>query len=185
MADVNVNTTMTVDLMPKLLAALQELDVREVLVGVPADEAWRDKNTAANEDPDNVPINNAALAYIHNYGAPDVGIPPRPFLVQGVLNVKDQIVGRLRIAARAATGPRAESIDQTLTAVGLIAQAAVRKKITDGPFTPLKPATIARRDRKKRTAAQRKAVHTVLQIRPLIDTGQLRHSINFAIRDRE
>ena len=53
---------------------------------------------------------------------------------------------------------------------------AIKAKITDGPFEPLKPSTIAARKSKRKSRSN-------ADIKPLIDTGALRNSISYVIRD--
>jgi hypothetical protein len=107
----------------------------------------------------------------------------------------------------AAAKASADEAEKTLHAVGLAARNAVVRAITnpDPKFVPLKPATI--RARLRRTGAGRRKLKTLGMIkaaagwtgnqsnqaltewaeagniRPLIDTGQLRASITYVIRD--
>ena len=137
--------SVTIDRVADALRAIDLLGTKRVMVGIPSTKAGR---SAAGD-----PINNAALGYIHENGAPEVGIPARPFLVPGVASVQPKIEEGLKAAGDAAFGGKEESVDRALTRVGLIGQAAVRKKITDGPFVPLKPATISARKRRSDAAA--------------------------------
>jgi len=155
--------TITIDEVAKVVGAMRSLASQRVLVGVPAAEAGRrDEDTG---------INNAELGYIHDRGAPEVNIPARPFLEPGIKDVQPAIEDGLKSAADAAFMGRQEAVDRQLNAIGLKAQAAVRAKITTGPFVPLKLATLAARRRRGRTGTK-----------PLIDTGQLRNAINYVIR---
>jgi hypothetical protein len=129
----------------------------------------RDESGAA------VPINNAALAYIHENGAPEVGIPARPFLGPSVKENKSEIVAGFKVAGELAGKGNAAAVERQLHRIGLRAQAAARKKITEGPFVPLKPATIAARKRKRKSRKN-------TDIRPLIDTAQLRNSLSYVIK---
>lgn len=155
------------DELPKLNAALRALTANRVLVGIPAEDALR------RPDPDEggPPINNAALLYIHEHGAPEANIPARPSLFPGIATVQGEINKRFETCARDALAGKTVNVTRTLTIVGLIAQNAVKAKITEGPFIPLAPATLAARRRKGRTGE-----------RPLIDTGQMRNAVTFVIR---
>jgi hypothetical protein len=157
-----------------IVAAVESLAKKRVLVGIPADS---DKNTRASG-----PMTNAALGYIHENGAPSVNIPARPFLVPGVQNAQSAMTPHLEAAARAAVAGDEQKMLQALNAVGLVAQNAVKAKITDGPFEPLKPGTVARRMRTK-ARRRRKVVTASADAHPLIDTGQLRNSITYVVRD--
>jgi hypothetical protein len=160
---VKSGVTTVVDNVAKVLAGMNALATQRVMVGIPS--------TKADRREDGSPINNAQLGYIHENGAPEVNIPARPFLLPGVRADQAKIEEGLRAAANSAFDGKPEQLQRDLTRVGLIGQAAVRKKITDGPFEPLKPATLAARRRRGRTGTK-----------PLIDTAQLRAAINFVIR---
>ena len=136
-----------------------------VYAGVPADKAGR-------EETEGQPINNATLMYIHEHGAPEVNIPARPVLVPAMETIKKQVVGMLKKAASLAIEGDKSSVKKQYMAIGLLAQNAMRKRITDGPFVPLKPGTIAARRAKGRRGTK-----------PLIDTGQLRRSLTYVIRE--
>lgn len=155
--------TTTVDHAAKIISGIADLVGTRVMVGVPADKTDRRD--------DGAPINNAALAYIHENGAPEVSIPARPFIQPGLDEKKDAIVSGLRKVGEAALDGRPEAMDRGFHAVGLKAQAAIRAKITTGPFLALKPATLAARRRRGRTGDK-----------PLIDTAQLRNALNYVIR---
>lgn len=157
----------TKDRVDEMLASVQELVQKELLVGIPAATAARDPEDGEE------PIDNATLGYIHEFGAPAANIPARPFLIPGLQDARDQVGKRLGRAASAALDGNAERIEDEYDAAGLIAQNAVRRKITEGPFVPLKPATLA-----KRRARGRKGD------KPLLDTGQLRRSITYVVRNR-
>jgi hypothetical protein len=149
-----------------LLKAVTLLEKKQVLVGVPVETAEREV------DPDS-PINNAALAYIHNYGSPTQNIPPRPFLEPGIKNAQADIVAQFRKAGEAALDARPDGVTKGFIAAGIVAVSGVKSKITMGPFEPLAPSTLAARRRKGRTGTS-----------PLIDTGALRNSINYVVRDK-
>ncbi len=141
--------------------AVEALTRNAVYVGVPATAPPRRDE----------PITNASIAYVQEHGSPALHIPPRPFLRPGVAAASDQLADRLEDAAHLALAGNRNGVIKTLHAIGLIAQAAVRRKITEGPFAPLS----------ERTLAARRA-RGVTRTKPLIDTGQLRNSINYVIR---
>lgn len=150
------------------MKALTALTRKDVLVGVP--EGTRQRRSG--------PINNAALAYIHDNGSPQQNIPQREFLRPGIKMVQDDIATRFRQTARKALDGNVEDVEKGLNAAGLIAQKAVRRKITVGPFAPLKSATIKARSRRHKGRTSKK-------VTPLLDTGQLRHAVNFVIADKK
>ena len=146
--------------------ALELLLKREVLVGIPAANAARDP-----EPGETTAATNALIGYVMEYGSPAQNIPARPFLHPGVANAREGIELHMKKAGQLALRGKQDEIGQELEKVGLIAAASVQKKITDGPFQPLKPATLAARRRRGRTGD-----------RPLIDTGQLRRAITYVVR---
>ncbi|CAK8737754.1 hypothetical protein SODG_007524 [Sodalis praecaptivus] len=78
-----------VDKAQSLLDALKTLGNREVLVGVPAEDAARD----------DVPFGNAGIGYINEHGSPAQNIPARPHLQPGVKSVQDKTLPLLKQAA--------------------------------------------------------------------------------------
>jgi phage gpG-like protein len=151
-----------VDNVARFTAGIEKLASTRVLVGVPAEKGSRK---------DGEPINNAALAYIMEQGAPEAGIPARPFLKPGIESKQDDIAAALVKTGRAALDGKPEAVDRGYNITGLIGQNAVRAKINEGAPPPLKPATLAARRARGRTGDK-----------PLIDTGQLRNSLTYVIR---
>jgi hypothetical protein len=157
---------MTKDGLKVLQDAMDTLATRQVLAGVP--EAETTRTDAENKDG----ITNAALAYIHENGAPEAGIPARPFMRPGIENVKDKLAKMMVGAAKAVVdGGDDQEVMKRLTAAALVAESAIRDKIVDGPFKPLAEATIANRRRQGRMGTA-----------PLIDTGALKASIKGVVR---
>ncbi len=187
-----------VNKLPHVKVAFAQLSRKEVMVGVPREDAAR-----KDDSEDKGEMNNATLAYIHDNGSPAAHIPARPFMRPGIDAVKGQIVTRFRGAAKSAMSLRPGAdprITQTLMAVGLIAQASIRKTIGEGIPPPLAPSTVAQRFRSRGTKSRRKGEEKYMDliaqgaspedaqveanIIPLVNTGQLRNSINYVIRDK-
>jgi hypothetical protein len=154
----------TKDGVPALLKAIKDLTSKEVLVGIPDVAAGRNDADA---------ISNAEIGNLMETGSPAQNIPPRPHLVPGVEGARDKIEKRLKAGAEAALSGKASDADATLTAVGILGENAVKAKITDGPFVPLSPKTIAKRKAKGRTGTK-----------PLIDTSQYRRAITHVVRKK-
>ncbi|WP_199085948.1 hypothetical protein [Bosea sp. ASV33] len=154
----------TKDGVPDLLKAIKALTSKEVLVGIPDTAAGRDDGDA---------ISNAEIGYLMETGSPTQNIPPRPHLVPGVESARDKIEKRMKTGAQSALSGKSSDADATLTAVGITAENAVKAKITEGPFAPLSPVTIAKRKAKGRTGTK-----------PLIDTGQYRRAITHVVRKK-
>jgi hypothetical protein len=181
MAIIPNSVTKTIDNVDKLINRLDVLTQSDVLVGIPAEKATRKGQ----------PINNAALAYIHEFGSPLHHIPARPFLIPGVAKIRRQAMVMLRQGALDVL--KGGSPLPILNRVGMLARNSVVESITDPvpPFVPLKPATI--RARLRRTAAGRRQLRKLKgdaltswaeagNIKPLIDTGQLRAAITYVVR---
>src|SRR6185312_6997674 len=134
--------------------ALRDLTGKEVLVGFPESGAAR---TGGG-------ITNAALGYIHEFGAPAANIPPRPFLVPGVRKVANQYTPHLRKAAEAALNGDAQTVQRELVAAGIIAETGAKAEITTGNFVPLKPGTIAARARGRGTLSRRPSEEQYMQL---------------------
>lgn len=160
-----MTVVVTQDRTAAVLAALRELTRKEVLIGVPAENA--DRDPAPGEE--NIP-SNAALGYIHEFGMPEENIPARPHLLPAVEEIKDKAVERLRKAGQQALSGRPEEAEKALHVVGLMGQNAVRGRITNGPFAPLSPVTIKHRKARGRTGEK-----------PLLDTGNLRQAYTYVV----
>ncbi len=163
-----MSVIVTKDRTGELLKAIVALTQREVLIGIPADAPAR-----TPEPGEPAPPSNALIGYKMETGDPEMNLPARPFLVPGVEAIKDKAIARLKKAGEDALKGDLGKVDQALHAVGLMGQSSVQAKITDGPFVPLAPRTLAQRRARGRTGD-----------RPLIDTGQLRRSVNYVIRTK-
>lgn len=159
----------TIDRVGDILKGLQALEGQRVLVGIPANETER----KPDEDGSKPPINNAALGYIHEHGAPEVNIPARPHLIPTITEHKDYVAEQYRLAAVDAMEGRADRVERRLHAMGMKVSMAVRRRIIDGEFEPLAEATLAAR---KRAGFKGE--------KPLNRTGQMRNSYTYAVRKR-
>lgn len=153
------------DKVAETIDGIQRLTSTRVMVGVPGDKTDRD---------DASPVTNADLAYIEENGSPEANIPQRKFMYPGLEAAQDKLTDKLEQVGNAALDGRPDAVDRGFNQVGLIGQSAIRKKITDGPFVPLKPSTLAARRARGRTG-----------MKPLIDKGELRAAINYVIRKAE
>lgn len=157
----------TLDKVPDAIKALRYLDTNRVMIGIPSSKAGRREDEDGNKEP----INNAAIGFIMENGAPEVNIPARPSLIPGVKSIEEQAVKRLKDAGNAALSGDPKRAERQYNAVGLMGQNAVKRKITDGPFAPLSPRTLAARRARGRTGEK-----------PLIDTSQFRNAVSYVIR---
>lgn len=177
--------TVTKDILADVVRSINNLVKKDVLVGIPDTTAER------NQGEDSGPINNATLGYIHENGSPARNIPARPFLVPGVADAQERIEQRLNKAAKAALGNQRRKSDDELEAAGMIARDSVKRKINSGEFEPLSEATLRARAAKGRKGAKDELKSRAEgnapnndNARPLIDTGQLRNSINYVVRNK-
>ena len=167
--------SMTLDRVADVVAGIRSLGEKQVLVGVPE---------AKDERKDGDEITNAALAYIHTNGAPEVGIPARPFIQPGIKEKQDEISSRLKETAVAVLDGNTGTAERGLAAAGQIGASAAQNKIREGLQPPLKESTIAaRRIRSKGSRYRRKAT-AASAVKPLLDTAQLLRAITWVIRKR-
>jgi hypothetical protein len=178
-----------------ILDSLRGLTKSQVLVGIPEDKSARDGE-----------ITNAALGYIHEFGAPAANIPARPHLIPGVRKSAPQYLPHLRKAAESALEGDPQKMQHSLMRAGIIASSAVRREITTGNFVPLSPVTVWHRHIARGTQSMRPSEKRYLDlvygnekkgipggmtpamaqaatgIKPLINTGQLRNAYTYVIR---
>lgn len=173
----------------EIARALLTLTAVEVLVGVPESKAERD-DTADDENESIGAINNAALAFIHDQGAPDKNIPQREFMGPGIAEAEPQIAKIMEgMLVKVLDGGDASSVEQGYHQVGLKAATSIKNAINQGIPPPLAKATLQARARRGRKGAKeelaargRGEAPTLTNAKPLVDSGQLRNSITYAIR---
>ncbi len=184
--------TVVKDSVSKVVWALTDIVCKQVLIGIP--------DSSTERDDEDVPMTNATLAYIHEYGSPAANIPARPFLIPGVEKAKEPALVELRAAADATLKFDSAKADKHLNLAGQIGMVSAKDAIENGNFVPLKPATVRARKYKRGTKSRRPAEEKYLElvkggmppgdaqvaagIKPLIDTGQLRNSLTYVVRRR-
>lgn len=182
------NIIVKIDRLGELSKAVEKLASSRVLVGIPESTAGRTDDSGEN---------NAALGYIHEFGAPAQNIPARPFLMPGIQDAQEQIATRLGAAARAALKGDSSEVQAELSSAGTLAASSAKHRITAGPFEPLKPETVANRLRNRGTKSVRpeerayadliargespQTAQEQAGVKPLIDTGQMRNAITYAV----
>lgn len=144
----------------KIVAELAKAGGSFVKVGYPEEKSKVHKGEGQ-------PIEMAQLAAVHEFGSPSRNIPARPFMAQTfdkhvaevnkrVSEIKDRIISG-QVTAK-----------QAWAQLGAWYKGMMQKEIRDGGFEPNKLKTIERKG----------------SDRPLIDTGQLRQSIDFEVVGR-
>lgn len=183
--------TVVKDDVAKVFKSIQELVGKQVLVGIP-DEG---KNKRQGDEP----VNNATIGYVMETGSPVHNVPARPFLVPGVQDARAAALRQLKQAGEAALAGDMPKMLQGLNRAGIVASNSVRNKISSNIPPPLDPATIANRHRQRETKSLRESEQVYLKlidhgvapgaaqnevgIVALINTGQLRNSITYVVRD--
>ncbi len=178
---------MTANQLPQLLARLEALARKQVLVGFPEG----DQKSMRQEEPG---LTNASIAYIQDRGAPEANIPARPFMIPGVEAAAEQISSRMFAVARKAAKPDGDvvEVEDGLSRAGIAAVSAIRKRINEGIPPPLSDRTVAARAARGRKGAMWEmawraagAPPGVDLAKPLVDTGQLRNAVTYVIRSKK
>jgi hypothetical protein len=177
------------DRVPAFREGIRTLLSQDVLVGVPGETNF--KGRKAGEP------SNAALAYIHDQGAPESNIPARPFMAPGIADARPKIVDRLKSAGVAALDGNSVGVTSQLHAAGLAAVASIRAVIRAGIAPPLAASTVKRRISRRKSASWKSAKRAAVAANvaagnapgeglftPLIDTGALLSSITHVLRKR-
>lgn len=199
MFDGIIDVAITKDLTQDLKNSLEELSRKMVCIGVPQED------NAERESNQNERITNAQLLYIHSngvrdnsmikemqhdiksgtsyskayefyvheHGSPLWHVPPRPVLAPAIENSKELIAEKMRgIFQNILDG---KNISGELGEVGMLGQNIARAWF-DNPenkWPPNSPLTVKIKNKKKSGEAK-----------PLINTGELRKSITYVIRDK-
>lgn len=124
---------------------------------------------------------NHELGFIHEYGSPSRNIPARPFLIPGVRNASAKAVKKMQGAIKAGLHGDRIAMDALLEQAGMIAVSGAKKEISSGNFEPLKPSTLRNRHRSRMTKGKRENELKGEDVRPLINTGALRDSIDYIV----
>jgi hypothetical protein len=170
-----------VDNLLAVVESINDLVGKSVLVGIPASEAQRD---------DDSPMDNATLGYLHETGSPAANIPARPFLIPGVNDSQGTFEPELRKAAGSALDGNKKQVKAHLNSAGLIASQAVKNVLNTADYAPLAISTLRARARKGRNGAAAELSSRAAgnapnnaNARPLVDTGELRNSITYVLRE--
>lgn len=157
--------TVLKDKTASVLKSIRALTKDQVLVGVPSDESGRQESDG---------ITNAVIGFINEFGSEAAGVPPAPHLIPGVEDASEKCAEIMAQGAYEGLSGNPSGLEKAMNRVGLVAQAAVRKRITDQKdFDDLAESTVEARRRKGFQGTKR-----------LIYTGQYRNSINYVIRKK-
>ena len=150
--------------------ALIALSKKSLLVGV------FDEGRTAIEGEEKE-LSNSALAFIHEFGAPEVKIPARPFLFPTLQDKLADIQGYLLRAAEYALQGDNESVDKTLHSLGIELVAAIKDRI----LKSIPPALSKNTLRKWITKTKRRSDYGTT---PLKITGQFINSFNYTVENK-
>jgi hypothetical protein len=184
------------DNLGQVISNIGKLTTRQVLIGVPAENAEREDATGKYSA-----FNNAAIGYVSEFGSPARNIPARPHLVPGIKAVAGQLANILKAAATAALDGKPDEIDTAFKKAGILAVGSVQKIILAGIPPGLATATLkarARRAGKGTGVSLSKGAKAELLFRadhpdagasitsttPLVDTSAYIHSITYVLRDK-
>ena len=142
----------------QVMKRAEQLNRMQLVVGIPNDE-----NSRENSDG----ITNAELGVIHEFGVPERGIPERSFM-RSTASEENENLGRLGNAQITECLEGKTSAHDVLATIGTYLQGKIVDKITDGEFEPNNENTVKHKGSSK----------------PLIDTGQLRASITYEVREK-
>lgn len=175
----------TLDNTEELEKAINLLLQSECLVGYPEETTERPDDPVSNP----LKITNAALAYIHDNGAPEAHIPARPFMEPGMESVKDEVTTTLAKAAQYALAGRPEQVARGFERVGLIAVKGIQSTIRAGVPPPLADATLRMRAAKGRKGANKELERRakglapgMFNATPLMDTNEMLKSTSYVVR---
>lgn len=147
--------------MKKLQESLTFMNNTEVVAGVPEDKSNRSAS-----------ISNAALACIHDKGSLLQGIPERPIFQPAIQNALSDIKTSLRAASQSAAEGEKDQAKNHLEEAGITAMNALKNQFQNNHWTANTPETIKRKK------------NDVSSDQTLVDTGQLRNSMSYAVRDK-
>ncbi len=144
-------------------------------------------------EPDGTPL--AMIGAVQEFGAPELGIPERPWLRPAITDNRAEYTALNRInLVKLMKGEI--TYDDALGQLGAMAVGNVVKQIKTADYTPLKASTLAARARRntgaynKALARKREKMIAAGQTppptgRPLVDTGNFWQSITFSIGPRD
>lgn len=195
------DVTITKDLTENILKSLNDLAQKTVCIGIP-DSTEHENSELSNSQilylntngvrdttminamqhnlDNGIAYSKAHELYIHEHGSPLWRIPPRPVLEPAIENSKEQIAELMKEAVD--TAMEGNNIMPVLEKVGMQGQNIARDWFTnpDNNWAPNSDVTIngSKPDKNGNQYIKGKGSD-----RPLIDTGEMRKSISYVIKD--
>lgn len=130
---------------------------------VPKESKDKDGNTIIDHD-----VDLAFIASLHEFGNESTNLPQRSFLRSTYNEKKDRIVKNLKIALKKQAASNNYDPESALRGVAVWMVGQVKKKFTSNDWEALKDPTRGGRNKDGKAT-------------PLVDTGQLRASIDYEI----
>lgn len=160
------------DNLKKIKANLKKLSKLDLLVGVPQEEGNRDKRrdykTKKIVKDENIEITNAELMFIHSQGSPARNIPKRPTIEPTIEENQKTISEKFKKIAQSMLDNKSDGKEE-LEKLGIWVVNKIKARFGSDELAPLKEATIKAKG----------------SDRPLIDTGQLRNSVTYIVRNKQ
>lgn len=123
-----------------------------------------DAPKSAGEDGNASPYTLLEVAAVHEFGAPDAGIPQRSF-IRSTVDAKAPEIAAVQHAVAVRVLKGQTPIEDGLNQIGAKVASFVQGTISAGVLPALKPETVERKGSSK----------------PLVDTGQLRAAITWKV----
>jgi hypothetical protein len=134
-----------------------------ILVGIPEEKSDRKEN---------LPINNATLLAINEFGSPEQNIPPRPVMRIGIAKAQNQIAETFKQGVIDALTRGISALSVAYNRVGIIASVSIKKVINSQEgIEPPSEATLRAREAKGFEGTK-----------ALIVTGQMRNAITYVVK---
>lgn len=144
---------------------LTEFAKKGVYVGFPDSAGTHKRKGPKKSKKDGKQAQSVTVAQVaawNEFGT--IHMPARPFMKQTVTENKEKFGEMLKLAGQEVL--QGTDTTEALNKVGVVAKALMQKQIDEGSFAPNAPSTIKMKGSSK----------------PLIDTGQMRQSVNYVVR---
>lgn len=148
------------DIYKQVKKKLLDFSKQDLLIGVPQEKTQREGNERS--------ITNAELMFIHTNGSPARNIPKRPTIEPTIDENKAKITEKFKNAVNKILQNKGDGKDD-LEKLGLWIVNKVKARFGSDELAENAPSTIAKKG----------------SDRPLIDTGQLRNSVTYVIRNKQ
>jgi hypothetical protein len=194
------NMTITKDLTGSIMDSLKDLAKKTICVGVPSEEDTQRDNISNAElvyihtngvrdnsmiremqhDVDKMPYSQAHELYVHSNGSPLWHIPPRPIIEPAIENSKEQIALLMKDTVKVALD--GGDITPALNEIGMQGENIVHSWF-DNPSNNWEPNSKVTIEGSKKGKNGKKFIKGKGSDRPLVDTGRLKRSITYVIKD--